>query len=39
MYKILIELWMERRIKEDELDKAIKFKWITEEQKKEIMGM
>ena len=39
MYKILIELWMERRIKEDELDKAIKFKWITEEQKKEIMEM
>lgn len=39
MYKILIELWMERRMKEDELDKAIKFKWITEEQKKEIMEM
>lgn len=39
MYKIVLELYLEKRIDESGLDRAIKFRWITEEQKKEIMGM
>ncbi|WP_423219681.1 XkdX family protein [Clostridium hydrogeniformans] len=39
MYKIVLELWLEKRIDESGLDRAIKFRWITEEQKKEIMDM
>ena len=39
MYKILIELWIENRIDEYGLDRAMKFNWITLEQKKEIMDM
>lgn len=39
MYKIVLELYLEKRIDESGLDRAIKFRWITEEQKKEIMDM
>lgn len=39
MYEKVKKLYIEGRIDESGLDKAVKYGWITEEQKKEIMAL